>query len=112
MITWEADGFRVELQENKVMRDRNGRKYFRYAFFDAGRLVFSGRDFSPSPLSTKHGDEYVVADYLPWALLRPGDTDDEFFERYTERQMAWCQSQRRNDLQQTVEDLNRRLGIT
>ena len=29
--------------------------------------------------------------FLSFLVLRPGDTDKEYFEKYTEQQLTWCQ---------------------
>ena len=53
-------------------------------------VVFRGEDFSGSPLHADDSDVTVAA-LLDFLTLRPGDTDDEWFDRYTPEQLEWCQ---------------------
>lgn len=68
----------------------NGR-YVPYKFSFDGKLLFEGTDFRPSPMFDEVSREAAVG-LLAFLTLRPGDTDDEYFEKYSEEQMAWARS--------------------
>ncbi len=51
--------------------------------------LFSGSDFRPSPLHSIDGDESVSA-LLGFLTLRLGDTDREYFDRYTAVQLDFA----------------------
>ena len=52
--------------------------------------VFEGEDFCASPLHAIDSDETVAA-LMSFLTLRPGDTDREYFDGYTEVQKAFCE---------------------
>jgi hypothetical protein len=89
--TWEADGYRLELFD--TYQTRHGKSILAYRFHDEGRLFFEGSDYGCSPMHSIDGDE-SVAGLLCFLSLRPGDTDDEWFEGYTPEQMGFAQSSR------------------
>jgi len=62
-----------------------------YAFFRIGEDVpiFVGEDFGASPCHAIDSDATVRC-LLGFLTLRPGDTDDEYFASYTERQHAFA----------------------
>ena len=84
--TWQADGFRLDLF---YAGTGWGRVRLAYEFSDRGEVIFAGDDFYPSPLHSYDGDEAIAA-LLGFLALRPGDTDREHFDRYTNRQLAWA----------------------
>ena len=51
--------------------------------------LFEGEDFRPSPLHSVDGDETVKA-LMTFLTLRPGDTDQEYFDNYTPEQLDYC----------------------
>ena len=51
--------------------------------------LFEGEDFHVSPLHAHDSDE-AVARLMTFLTLRPGDTDREYFEKYTEEQLDYC----------------------
>jgi hypothetical protein len=53
--------------------------------------IFEGSDFAGSPLHADDSDATVGA-LLSFLSLRPGDTDAEYFESYTERQLEFADS--------------------
>jgi hypothetical protein len=83
--TWQAEDFRLHLF---YVGTGWGRVRLAYEFYDRGELVFNGDDFYPSPLYVYDGDEAIVA-LLGFLALRPGDTDREYFTKYSDRQLAW-----------------------
>jgi hypothetical protein len=52
-------------------------------------VLFSGEDFSPSCMHADDSDETIAA-LLGFLTLRPGDTDSEYFEHYTDEQRQFC----------------------
>lgn len=53
------------------------------------RAVFDGRDFCPGPLS-RYWDRCAIRDLVTFLTLMPGDTDPEYFEKYTPEQLDYC----------------------
>lgn len=73
---------------------RNGRDRIRYTLeqrnADRSRvLLFCGADFGPSPMDSVDGDGAVAA-LLGFLTLRPGDTDADYFDAYTDVQREFC----------------------
>jgi hypothetical protein len=52
-------------------------------------VIFDGADFCASPLHADDSDRAVAA-LLSFLTLRPGDTDAEYFDNYTDVQRAFC----------------------
>jgi hypothetical protein len=84
--TWQAADFRLDLY---YAGTGWGRVRLAYEFRDCGEVIFTGDDFYPSPLYTYDGDASIAA-LLGFLSLRPGDTDRTYFDRYTNRQLAWA----------------------
>jgi len=77
------------------MQDRQGKSLLGYSFEqvlperEAG-VLFEGTDYGASPMHAIDSDSSVRA-LLTFLTLRPGDTDREYFEKYTPEQMAFAQ---------------------
>lgn len=56
---------------------------------EAACLLFEGEDFAGSPCHADDSDATVRA-LMGFLTLRPGDTDAEYFERYTPAQLDYC----------------------
>lgn len=69
---------------------KGNREYFEYEFFHKEELIFTGNDFSPSPMHSSDSDE-AIASLLSFLSLQPGDTDAEYFESYTSKQLEFAQ---------------------
>lgn len=71
-----------------------GRCWIGYAFYREGELepLFVGDDFSPPPSQSIDSDESLRS-LLGFLTLRPGDTDSEYFEKYTDAQRAFAESE-------------------
>lgn len=54
-------------------------------------VLFSGADFRPSPMHAIDSDDSVAA-LMSFLTLRPGDTDREYFDNYTNVQREYCGS--------------------
>lgn len=92
MIKWEKDGFRIELKPNGY---NDCRTMWTYWLFDGDWLMFYGEEFS----TPNHIDgNRVVAELIGFLTLKPGDTDDEYFNDYMECQMDWCLGDRCEEL--------------
>ena len=52
-------------------------------------VLFAGDGFSSSPMYADDSDKTIAA-LLGFLTLRPGDTDAEYFEKYTHEQMEYC----------------------
>jgi hypothetical protein len=76
-------------------RDARGQTNLGYklARREAGKseMLFEGEDFSGSPMHADDSDETVMS-LLSFLTLKPGDTDADYFENYTPRQLKWAES--------------------
>lgn len=86
MATFTYMGGRVQLE----LGDRTPRGV-QYRFLFDGETLFAGDDYRPSPCWDDHSKESANG-LLGFLTLRPGDTDKEYFEKYTEAQMRWARS--------------------
>lgn len=72
--------------------DSLGKFIIGYQFYDpSGELIFEGEDLSCSPMHAIDSDE-VLYSLLTFLTLRPGDTDREYFDAYTDEQRAWMET--------------------
>ena len=64
---------------------------YRLAMREHGKTVvlFAGEDFTGSPLRSDD-DDLTVAALLGFLTLKPGDTDADYFAKYTDAQKAFC----------------------
>lgn len=85
---WESDGFRLTLWDTGTV-DHYGKSRLAYRFEDSGALIFAGEDFCCSPLHAVDSDA-TVGGLLGFLSLRPGDTDEEYFDAYSPAQLAWA----------------------
>ncbi len=73
--------------------DRRGGWYIGYRLteYDSGNatVLFEGSDFSASPMWAVDSNE-CMAGLMGFLTLRPGDTDEEYFDEYTQRQLEFC----------------------
>ena len=86
LLTWDCErqGFHV---------GRFGKDIVGYAVFRDGEAapIFLGEDFGCAPGNAIDSDA-ALRMLLGFLTLRPGDTDDEYFADYTERQHAFAAS--------------------
>lgn len=82
LLTWDV---------NK--RAATGQHMVGYAFWPADALdsepLFLGDDCGVAPSDAIDSDAAMFG-VLGWLVLKPGDTDAEFFEHYTAAQLGWC----------------------
>lgn len=86
---WQNGDFRLQLFDT-FQSDRNGKSILAYRFYHRGSLIFEGSDFSCSPLDAIDSDA-TVASLLHFFALQKGDTDEEYFADYTEKQMEFSE---------------------
>lgn len=86
------DGKRYHLRlYDTHKRDAFGKAILAYRFADGDGAIFEGDDFHCSPLHAIDSRETAMA-LMGFLTLRPGDTDAEYFENYTPRQMVFANS--------------------
>lgn len=86
--TWEEGPFKLDLFDTGEVDDR-GASRLAYMFYCEGKLIFQGEDYHCSPLASVDGDR-SVSGLLTFLSLKPGDTDREYFQDYTEEQMDFA----------------------
>lgn len=97
---WKRDGFRLTLYYT-------GGERLEYRFTDKGKVIFTGNDYRPSPMHAIDSLESVYG-LLGFLSLQPGDTDKEYFDKYSEDQLAWSESGRAEELSLLVNDFEER----
>jgi len=63
---------------------------------DTGKIIFEAADYDPSPFYEDRLSAASARELIGFLCLRPGDTDDEFFEKYTPEQLAWAKQHGEN----------------
>ena len=106
IVAWAwRDDFIIALGNPKL--DRGGtfqsRWTLTYNFYYKGDLLFSGSDYSPSPLYDFASNQ-SLAEMVGWLSLKPGDTDEEYFDNYTEDQLRFAEDHS-DDMMMWEEDL-------
>lgn len=97
-------------QYTLTLTDTGNRTYYAhkaqvgYNLSDNKSTIFSGDDFYPAPSFDPEGPKSAEA-LLSFLTLCDGDTDDEYFENYTERQIDFRDSEA-EDLYYWQEELN------
>jgi hypothetical protein len=81
----------VSLTVGDVANWRGGRAHYNYTLSLDGHTLFTGSDWSPSPMDDPYSIGGLVS-LLGWFTIKPGDTDDEYFMKYTDAQLAWANS--------------------
>lgn len=103
MIALEIDNFKIELEFLGVLQ---GKPVHRYRFWDyefRSEPLFAGSDYQASPCYEPESLE-AVADILGFFSVRRGDTDDAFFDKYTQTQLEWIDNwSERLDLLSSIE---------
>lgn len=73
--------------------DNRGQQYIGYRLtahdHEERVVIFEGEDFAGSPMNGDDSDA-TVAGIMGFLTLRPGDTDQEYFDGYTPVQVAYC----------------------
>ncbi len=81
--------FTLRLYECQIFPSQGLR--YRLTMRENGRttVLFDAGDFKPGAGMAEDGDD-AVRSLMSFLTLRPGDTDAEYFENYTETQRAYC----------------------
>lgn len=82
-----------------------GGNNIKYFMFLNNELLFSGNDFRSSPFHNQDDIESIIS-LLGFLTLKPGDTDEDYFEKYTENQMNWAKSFECEQLSGLVSDFD------
>ena len=87
---WRNSGFTLRLWDTG-RTDWRGQSQLAYQLKDRRKVIFEGDDFAGSPM---HADDSLgtVAALLGFLTLKPGNTDQEYFDKYTPAQLDWCGS--------------------
>lgn len=86
--TWNSKPFSLNLYD-LFKTDKYGKSVLGYEFYLDGELIFEGNDFHCSPMNAIDSDE-IVAALLGFLALRPGDTDKNYFDDYSLKQMQFA----------------------
>lgn len=86
-----------------------GSEKVQYYFFWNDELIFSGNDYKPSPLYDQDSLDSLIS-LLDFLTLKKGDTDNEYFENYTEKQFKWSESFENEGLRTRVSDFENKDG--
>ena len=62
------------------------------------RILFKGEDLGVPSNQCIDSDD-TLRDLIGWLTLKPGDTDEEYFENYTPEQLAFAQSDDAQNMQ-------------
>lgn len=99
-VTLGETGYRVLLWDT-YRRETSAfsRCYLGYAFFapDDDEPIFAAEDFSPPPSYAIDSDDSLRS-LVGWLTLGKGDTDSEYFEGYSERQLSFRDGNDRENL--------------
>ena len=99
---WHRGKFTLTLYDRHKW-DEYGKSILGYKFFCNKELIFSGNDFHNSPLHAIDSDSAIYG-LLGFLSCKPGDTDQEYFDDYTERQLQFANSFDCEELQLMVYD--------
>ncbi|MGB3203702.1 MAG: hypothetical protein WBB28_01800 [Crinalium sp.] len=119
MTTFMFDDFKVELvfvkavvESNVAFRMSSGVKdCYHYSLVDF--KVQSEPLFEGNQLRCMPGRDIidVFADILGFLTLRPGETDEEYFDSYSPTQLSWLQTNRCEDLRSLVYEIENRVDL-
>jgi hypothetical protein len=74
---------------DSAKKDSYGKWILGYEFYQDQELIFIGSDFHCSPLHSIDSDD-TIQELMGFLTLQPGDTDAEYFENYSPRQMKFA----------------------
>ena len=102
---WQQEEFYLVLYDTN--RTNNyGKNILAYQLYDktyGEQPIFQGDDFACSPLHAIDSDN-TIASLLGFLSLQPGDTDQEYFQTYTPKQLQWAKT-RAQELQILVYEI-------
>lgn len=105
IFTWQEEdliGFKLYLYDGGRTGEF-GRTYLGYQFVMKGEAIFEGDDFGV-PTGKVIDSLEVAASLLHFLSLRPGDTDADYFDDYTERQWQFVE-EHAEDLSMLVSEI-------
>src|SRR5688572_16036720 len=70
-------------------RDCLGKQKFAYRLNMGKKTIFQGGDFACSPMYPIDSDS-CVSSLMGFLTCKPGDTDDCYFETYSQEQLDFC----------------------
>ena len=79
LITWDT---------NRIDRTHGPKYLIGYALRRKDAVIFCGEDMACSPMDAIDSDA-ALRSLLCFLTLRDGDTDSEYFDSYSEAQIAW-----------------------
>jgi hypothetical protein len=92
-------------------REGSSHSYLGYRLVDPnGYILFQGTDYGCPSSSCVDSDE-TVAELLKWFTIKPGDTDEEYFESYTPQQLEFANSDDAEQLALGLADVNAEEGM-
>lgn len=115
MRSWSKDDFLVELYETGFSDGSHTAVGYRLYDIEFSREtgdgdpIFEGTDYGVPHGQTIDGD-FAVNGIVGFLSCRPGDTDDEYFANYTERQMAWVQARAEQLAMWGLDDIDMETG--
>jgi hypothetical protein len=86
--SFKFDAITVKLRIAKVNPYAMFRPVFDYEMYDNGILIFSGSDFGSVCTNGRPEKEHAIG-LMAFLSLKDGDTDPEYFAKYTPEQIAW-----------------------
>lgn len=95
-------GVGVQLYGNKI--DSDHKRVFTALIIFNNRIIFEYDDLR-IPLSMIRTNDGLVSDTLSWALLKPGDTDADYFTGYTQEQLDFIESPEADEMRIWVNDI-------
>lgn len=107
MRYYTFEGYKLSLRETDK-RDSYGHVRVAYTFKTPdNEILFQGDDFGSSPLHDPESKASAIG-LLAFLTLKPGDTDADYFDKYTPRQMEFAQSMDAENLSSIVYDYEER----
>lgn len=106
MFNWQWQTYQVNLEYSDKLHPYEGKVYLKYKFYDHDYVhfpIFEGEVFSPSPVIEPLSVDSVIG-LLGFLPLQEGDTDEEYFDNYTELQLYWSQGNNCEELACLVAD--------
>lgn len=90
----EGKGPKFYLKMWDTHKEPNNRRYLAetnigYELKMDDEVIFTGEDYRCSPMHCIDSEESVNS-LMGFLTLKPGDTDSEYFDNYTEVQLAFC----------------------